>query len=144
MTCTPQFAYGSLLSAGVMLDRAPTAERVGPAVLDGWRLTFRHGAADVTPEPGRRVLGGVWVVTDEDLDELDRYEGISVGSYCRYPLPVMTLHGEVWADTYVMPSHPDTTPEPVSEWYLRVVASGLCQFGHSLEELQRAVREATA
>ena len=126
-----------------MLDRAPAAAHVCPAVLKDWRLTFRRGVADIAPAPGRQVLGGVWSVDDPDFDALDRYEGIVSGAYSRYRLPVTTDEGEIWAWTYVMPrGHGDR--EPPYEGYLATVANGLEQWGHPTAELDRAVIESSS
>jgi gamma-glutamylcyclotransferase (GGCT)/AIG2-like uncharacterized protein YtfP len=137
----PLFTFGSLLDAETMLDRAPGAERVGPAVLDDWRLAFRRSVADIVPAPGRQVLGGLWAVTDEDLDALDRYEGIGSGSYSRYRLPVRTDEGEVWPWAYVMPPGRGDSEAPYGG-YVTTVANGLRQWGHPTTELERAVGEA--
>jgi gamma-glutamylcyclotransferase (GGCT)/AIG2-like uncharacterized protein YtfP len=137
------FTYGSLLDRTTMLDRAPAARRLSPAVLEDWRLTFRRGVADVAPAAGRGVLGGLWSVEETDFDSLDGYEGIVSGSYFRYMLPVSTDQGEVWAWTYVMPSGPGDR-EPLYEGYLATVVDGLGQWGHPTTELERAVAESSA
>jgi gamma-glutamylcyclotransferase (GGCT)/AIG2-like uncharacterized protein YtfP len=144
VTRAPLFTYGSLLNEETMRSRAPSARRSGPGVLRDWRLTFRRGVADIALAPGRRVLGGLWLIALQDFDPLDTYEGISVGAYSRYRLPVLTADGERWAWTYVMPADPDAALDPPFGGYLQTVGEGLRQFGHPTDELDRAVREARA
>ena len=135
------FTYGSLLDAETTRYRAPSARRGGRAVLKDWRLAFRRGVADIAPDPGRQVLGAVWLVGPDDLDSLDQYEGIDLGAYWRYRLPVETRTGETWAWAYVMP--PDDAARGLpDDGYLRIVSQGLRQWGHPTDELDRAVEEA--
>ena len=137
------FAYGSLLDTGTMLARARTAERGPGATLADWRLTFRRGVADVRPALGRRVPGGLWRVSEDDLNALDTYEGVSAGAYWRYRLPVRTAAGEVWAWAYVMPPGGGDSGPP-APGYLRTGERGVRQWGWPTSELGQAVREALA
>lgn len=68
------FAYGSNLNLGQMAGRCPDAEFIAPAILEDHALIFR-GVADVIPEEGSRVMGGVFSITRRCELRLDRYEG---------------------------------------------------------------------
>ena len=76
------FAYGSNLDGAQMRRRCPSARLVGAAILDGYRLGFAGrsaswggGVATVVRDREGRVPGLVWVVSADDLDRLDRFEG---------------------------------------------------------------------
>ncbi len=68
------FAYGSNLNVDQMQWRCKNAVPLGPYTLQGYRLVFRF-YADITPAPGKSVKGGLWEITDEHEELLDRYEG---------------------------------------------------------------------
>ena len=67
-------AYGSNLNVAQMELRCPNAKRVGTMRLDDWRLVFRR-VADIEPCEGESVELGLWQITEECLEALDRYEG---------------------------------------------------------------------
>lgn len=72
-------AYGSNLNVHQMAYRCPTAEPVGTAALEGWRLEFRGSKSGayltIVPCAGGRVPVGVWEITEDDEKALDHYEG---------------------------------------------------------------------
>lgn len=68
------FAYGSNLNVGQMQWRCRNAVPLGPYTLQGYTLVFRF-YADITPVPGKSVKGGLWEITEEHEELLDRYEG---------------------------------------------------------------------
>ena len=67
-------AYGSNLNKAQMAMRCPKAVCLGPWMLTDWRLVFR-GVADIIPERGMVCHVGLWRITDEGEEALDRYEG---------------------------------------------------------------------
>ncbi len=76
------FAYGSNLDESQLHRRCPSAILVTVGSLPDFRLAFTvrsagwsAGAADVVESPGDRVWGLVFELTDEDLEQLDRFEG---------------------------------------------------------------------
>lgn len=77
------FAYGSNLDVDRMSIRCPLARPVRPYTLRDWRLVFR-GVADIIPDKGHQVRGGLYRITADDEAALDRYEG--------YP----SLYTKVW------------------------------------------------
>lgn len=72
-------AYGSNLHMAQMASRCPDAFPVGKAVLKDYRLMFRGSKTGnyltVEPHKGSYVPLGVWIVSDFDELNLDRYEG---------------------------------------------------------------------
>ena len=58
------------------------APPIGPARLDGYRLTFSlystgwgGGVANLEPDPTGHVWGLLWAMPDDGLEPLDTYEG---------------------------------------------------------------------
>ncbi len=74
------FAYGSNMDEGRMKSRCPRARILGPGVMPGFELTFRKSGsgyyASIDPREGALVPLLIWAVNKEDLESLDRYEGV--------------------------------------------------------------------
>ncbi len=86
---TAYFAYGANILLDGMVDRCPGARLVGPARLGGHRFRItRHGVATVVEAPDAAVWGLLWMLTDEHLQALDRFEGVAHGFYRRALRPV--------------------------------------------------------
>lgn len=136
------FAYGSNLDRVQMARRCPTARPREPAVLRGYRLTFRarsgrYGVADIEPWPGGEVPGALWDVFPADLKALDLYEGVPY-LYRRETVTVETARGEALALAYVMqPGHGHAAPHPR---YLEVIERGYRDWGLDPAPLREAVR----
>jgi len=67
-------AYGSNLNHAQMAVRCPKARFVGTAILRDHALVFRR-VADIEPAKGQVVPVGLWHLTKDCLEALDRYEG---------------------------------------------------------------------
>lgn len=67
-------AYGSNLNHEQMSKRCPKAKFIGTGVLQNYRLVFR-GVADIEYSHGSKVMIGLWNVSNDCVDALDRYEG---------------------------------------------------------------------
>ncbi len=71
------FAYGSNMSVRQMATRCPEAVVVGPALLHDYVFRINlHGVATVVPSPESVIYGVAWEISDRDLANLDRYEGV--------------------------------------------------------------------
>lgn len=68
------FAYGMNTNLDSMASRCPNAELLGAARLEGYRFVFRRHA-DVELCYDDDVVGVLWSVDDNDLDNLDALEG---------------------------------------------------------------------
>lgn len=75
------FAYGVNMNHQKMAGRCPGATFLGRARLDGYRLFFdgkslvRPGAvANIEPQAGSVVWGGLYEITPADLEQLDAFE----------------------------------------------------------------------
>lgn len=135
------FAYGSNMLSRRLAGRCPSAAAVGRARLDGHRLRFDkrswrdgsgkcHVVAD--SEAGASVWGVLYRVTEAELGELDRMEGVGKGyevAVCRVTgprgrvLPALTYLAEAGAV--------DESLRPFS-WYRDLVVAGAEE--HALPE----------
>lgn len=121
------FAYGSNLHRAAMLARCPAALPLGRARLPDHALVFRTWA-DVTPAPGRAVVGGLWRITPACAAALDEYEDVAGGLYRRWILPIEPEGETLPTDALVyrmMATH-EAPPEPE---YLATVLQGYRDFG---------------
>jgi gamma-glutamylcyclotransferase (GGCT)/AIG2-like uncharacterized protein YtfP len=76
------FAYGSNMDQDQMGARCPNSKMLGNAVLPGYRFAIdSSGFATVMPEPSSEVEGVLWLITDSDEQNLDRYEGVKKSCY---------------------------------------------------------------
>ncbi len=122
------FAFGSNLHVPRMRVRCPGAVPLERAWLIDHRLAFRSrgggsGVATIVPTEGRRVPGGVWRITERDLEALDQYEG-----HPRlYRREIMTVEAEragpIDVLVYVM-NEPNYDAPPHS-LYLACIVEGL-------------------
>jgi gamma-glutamylcyclotransferase (GGCT)/AIG2-like uncharacterized protein YtfP len=76
------FAYGSNMDSRHMEERCPGAGVLGPARLDGFRLTFnvystewQGGAANLELDETGHVWGVLWEVPDAEATALDAFQG---------------------------------------------------------------------
>lgn len=96
------FAYGSNLNIEQMKQRCPDSIGISTAVLNGWKLVERT-YADIEEAPGECVNGALYEISDQDLANLDRYEGYpkyytrkeimvsdNSGTYCKAWVYIMT------------------------------------------------------
>ena len=84
------FAYGSNMDVRQMNERCPGAIRMKPAVLHDYKLTERL-YADIDESAGRNVSGILWGISENDLKNLDIYEG--------FPTFYTRKTVNVWTDT---------------------------------------------
>lgn len=68
------FAYGMNTNLDSMNQRCPGAKNLGAARLEGYRFVFR-GHADVELDYGSNVVGVLWEIDDDHMDNLDSFEG---------------------------------------------------------------------
>ena len=79
------FAYGSNMHPMRMTKRCPGAIDLGGAILRNYRVVERL-YADIDFEEGAAMQGVLYVITEEHLRKLDRYEG--------YP----SVYRRIWVD----------------------------------------------
>lgn len=131
------FAYGSNLNKEQMERRCPGATALGPAILKDHRLIFRS-VADVEPAKDREVQGGLWLITTECLNALDRYEGWP-SLYKRHWVKVHLPGGDT-RRAIIYQMRTDDYGKP-SGGYLASITRGYRDFNLDLAGLARAVED---
>jgi len=122
----PYFAYGSNLDVTQMTRRCPDATDPRPATLTDhdWLINER-GVATLEPFDGAEVHGILWRISDADLANLDRAEGVPV-RYRRDRLVVSSDDGPVEAWVYI--DH-RIEPGPARDGYLERIIDGAMHHG---------------
>ena len=102
-------AYGSNMDPEQMLLRCPHSPQRGTGWLEGWRLTFGgedigwDGAmATVVEDPDSRVFVVLYEMFETDEQELDNWDGVTLGYYRKAKVRAQTLDGDVLAWLYVL------------------------------------------
>ena len=137
------FSYGSNLNYTQMKRRCPTAKIVGIAILKNWRLSFvgrsktwQGGVATIEKRKFSKAYGVVYKITNEDLENLDIYEGCPVW-YKRFTVKIKLANGKVIkAESYHLPNQKPVYPSPD---YYNIIAKGYLQFGLNLQELLKTL-----
>ena len=131
------WAYGSNLNHRQMRHRCPRARPFGPLYLQG-RLAFRYYADVETSDDKEDVVaGGLWRITPECEETLDRYEGVSTGHYEKRYL-LLEIDGARHKVLYYRMIDPGVMPPEVN--YLRGIREGYKDFGLDVRLLEEAVR----
>jgi gamma-glutamylcyclotransferase (GGCT)/AIG2-like uncharacterized protein YtfP len=128
------FAYGSNLNKQQMRQRCPDAKAKFSAVLPhyklifiGWSREWKSSTASIKPVRGERVSGGVYEISEKDLQRLDRYEDYPT-TYDKINILVIQDDGTgVRAMTYFKRRQSDES-KPSPE-YLAVIRQGYRDWG---------------
>lgn len=133
------YCYGSNLNRDQLMARCSDAVPIGPADLPAhhliWRGNGRTGVATVDSKIGSKVPGGLWAISERDLQALDRYEGYP-RLYTRGNVRVHTEDGRVLeAMTYWMHTHYPLAMPAAS--YMKTIREGYMDFG--LDETRLAL-----
>ncbi|EDV41044.1 uncharacterized protein Dana_GF10818 [Drosophila ananassae] len=82
------FGFGSNMLAKRIHIQNPTAVRIGPALLEGYRLDFAFvskrwdgAVATIVPTPGDSLWGTLWEIDLSNLPDIDNQEGVHLGIY---------------------------------------------------------------
>ena len=121
-------AYGSNMNLSHMQERCPGITRIGKFCLEGFRLVFNYHA-DIIPEEGCSVHGGLWQITKDHEKALDSYEG--------YP----DYYSKYYQDDFMFyrMAQAYTNPEPPAKWYLQMVVQGYHYFGLAQEDFEESL-----
>lgn len=95
------FAFGSNMNMRQMRERCRQSRFISSGVLEKFRFVYDGNSArwkgavgNIVPSSGETVYGGLFEVTEEDLDSLDHYEGYPT-RYQKIELPVLSGNGEI-------------------------------------------------
>lgn len=134
------FGYGSNLNVGQMENRCPDAKKIGPAYLSDHRLVFRR-VADIEYKENCLCPGGLWEISESDLEKLDGYEGYP-NLYDRYRTMVMLGDGtNVEAIVY---EKNDQQVQPPNPGYFNTILEGYDDFNLNTNHLMQAKDRAKA
>ena len=136
------FAYGSNMERFWFKKRCPRAKFVSAAKLRDHDLTFDRsstvwggGTADLKPTPGAVVEGVLWEIGEQDLKDLDQYEGVPK-EYIRKTVPVEGKDGKTLQAAVYVVAQPGGY-RPPSKKYIRLLIQGAEEHGLSDEYVMR-------
>ena len=128
------FAYASNLSKEYMLSRCPNSTPIKKVKLKGYKLVFNE-LADIIIEENNEVTGALYVISKQELDELDRLEGYPL-LYNRMIIEVEDERGSRYdAFTYIMEEKALQAPP---EHYYQLLVKGYEDWGLTMEHLEAA------
>lgn len=131
------FAYGMNTNLASMKTRCTTAQVLGPAQLENYRLEFSYHC-NVVADSSATTPGLLWEITDSDLQSLDLCEGYPE-YYTRDLMPVLVNGQRVPAVVYTMA---DVNPiEMPSTNYLKLVQQGYVENKIDTSALTRALNK---
>ena len=128
------FAYGSNLHHSQMKKRCPNCQFIKKIILHNFNLTFRskYGAADIEKKKGKKVYGGLYIISKFAEKRLDIYE--------EYP----TLYKKMFFKyqgkkvmTYIMPKK--TKLVPPTTRYINVIKQGYKDCKINMKSLNAAL-----
>ena len=130
------FAYGSNLNLKQMETRCPTAELVGPAELDGFKLVFR-GVLDIEKaRSNSKVVGAIFKVKSQDIYKLDQYEGYP-NLYTKESTIAKINGKNRKLFYYIMVNQQDV--KPPSDYYYQACYQGYKDCGLDVARLRQAL-----
>ncbi len=128
-------AYGSNLNKQQMQMRCPKAKPVGTVILPDYELVFRS-VADIQKAKGVEVPLGLWLITADCEQALDRYEGYPY----LYTKTFMDIEHE--GEIHKLMTYQMTDREyqsPPSNGYLKSISDGYNDFDIDQSYLSDAV-----
>lgn len=130
------FAYGSNLNLEQMKARCPDSRIYGPGILYEFKLMFRTHL-DIEKDHRSKVEGTLFEVSERDLENLDRYEGVP-RYYTREPVEVTCYNKELLSFVYIMRNQTNTNLPSIQYW--NVVSQGYKDCHMSRRSLYRALK----
>ena len=137
-TMKTYFAYGSNMWNDQMSKRCPQSKKLGNARLLGYRwIISKRGYANVVKADADAVEGVLFEISDSDERELDRFEGVSSGSYRKENLSVSTNTGHQVALVYVDPIAEEGMAK---QEYFKRINAGVSDARLSEDYVERVIR----
>ena len=128
------FAYGSNLSKEYMISRCENSIPIKRVVLRNYKLIFNQ-LADMIEEDGELVLGAIYVISKEELLQLDKLEGYP-DLYTRIQVEVEDEKGNLYdAIAYVLV---DKDIEAPPEYYYKILIKGYQDWDLPTDNLEKA------
>jgi gamma-glutamylcyclotransferase (GGCT)/AIG2-like uncharacterized protein YtfP len=128
------FAYASNLSKKYMSSRCPNAIALKKVRLKDYKLTFNE-LADIAVEEGSSVIGGLYLISKQELEKLDILEG-HPDLYERIIVELVDDDGNFYeAFVYSMVDKKELQPP---ETYFKILVEGYHDWDIDSEILERA------
>jgi gamma-glutamylcyclotransferase (GGCT)/AIG2-like uncharacterized protein YtfP len=132
------FAYGSNLWRHQMIERCPEHREIGAGNLAGWRwIITTRGYASIVVSEGYYVLGIVYELSESDVRNLDRFEGVAKGAYRKETLAVDVDGRGLNCLVYIDPVTEEGQPR---EEYITRINNGIRDAGFPDEYITRSLR----
>lgn len=128
------FAYASNLSKDYMKSRCPDAIAVKKVFLKNYKLVFNE-LADIIQNDGEQVYGALYVISKQELLELDRLEGYP-DLYTRIVVEVEDEKGNRY-DAFAY-SMIDKKLEAPPEHYYQILLKGYEDWDLPVEYVEKA------
>lgn len=138
------WAYGSNLDPDQMQKRCPGAEQVARLVVPESRLVFRIVADVESAGEDDMIHGGLWRITDEHEEELDRCEGahLADGRYVKAVVKAR-VKGKIEKCLYYRMRSQKGIMRPTRQYY-RTIERGYRAFGYDPALLEKALEHTCA
>ena len=132
------FAYASNLSKEYMLSRCPESIPIKKVILKNHKLVFNE-LADIVPQENSLVLGVIYLISKQELEQLDKLEGYP-DLYERKIVEVEDEKGNLY-DAVVYTMVEKDIKLPPSHYY-EILLKGYEDWNISKEYLELAKNEA--
>ena len=128
------FAYGSNLHHLQMKKRCPNCHFVKKIILKNYNLTLRskYGAADIEKKKGKKVYGGLYIISkaaEKKLDIYEEYPSLYKKKYFKYQNKKVM--------TYIMSKKTKLVPPTAN--YLNIIKQGYRDCKLSMKSLNIAL-----
>jgi gamma-glutamylcyclotransferase (GGCT)/AIG2-like uncharacterized protein YtfP len=128
------FAYASNLSKDYMQSRCPDSIPIKKVALKNYKLVFNQ-LADILKSKGDMVLGALYVISKDEIQQLDKLEGYP-DLYNRVIVEVEDEKGKLYdAIAYTMV---DKNIEQPPEHYYNILVQGYEDWKLPTEHLEKA------
>ena len=132
------FAYGSNLWRWQMSTRCPGQREVAAGRLAGWRwIITARGYASIVRSDADYVLGTVYDLSESDVRNLDRFEGVAQGNYRKETITVDVDGRELGCLVYIDPVVREGRPK---EEYIARINNGIHDAGLADDYVTRYLR----
>lgn len=129
-------AFGSNLCKKQMRFRCPSARPLGKFTMHDAQLVFRT-YADLEYVKGINTPCGLWAINKEDEKSLDKFEGVSSGSYFKSEKIMLNYCGRKRPALIYLKNHGEIYPP--SKRYISVIRRGYQDFDLDQTVLDEAI-----
>ena len=124
-------AYGSNINLKQIKERCPTAQFLSKVVLKGYKHTFPlhsvswgDGVAGIVLDKKEQVEGVAYKISKDDLEKLDKFEGVDKGAYFRKKEKIVLENGLILKAWIYLPISDNNSSFPPSLKYIDTILEG--------------------